>query len=127
MGSLSLPTLAEGQERQGDQETRSPGEGLSTRSPGLPVSLSPRLDLLVASFGDPVAADYAAYAGRSGDGKVTVAADARILRRVEAPARPYPLEDLARNAPPTAAGRGRFMALVLFLKPRLSEGDRCAL
>jgi hypothetical protein len=118
MGSLSLPALAEGSRIENGQ----PKEDVYRSSP--PSILDA---LLVVSFGDPVAADYAAYACGLGDGKVTVAADAKLLRRVEAPARPYPLEDLARNVPPTAAGRGRFTALVLFLKPRLSARDRSAL
>src|SRR5262245_56392660 len=125
MGGLSLLTQAEGLERPGDEETRRQKEGLSTRPSCLPVS-PPCLGLLVASFGDPAAADYAAYACRLGDGKVTVVADAGILRQVEAPARPYPLQDLAQAAPPTAAGRGPFTALILFLNPRLSERDRRA-
>jgi hypothetical protein len=124
MGSLSLPTLANKDEggRMKDEQSKE-YSGIHPSS----FCLHPSEVLLVASFGDAVAADYAAYACRLGEGKVTVVADTRVLRRVEAPARPYPLEDLTQAAPPSVAGRGRFTALILFLNSRLSERDRRAL
>jgi hypothetical protein len=80
--------------------------------------------LLIASFGDPVAADYAAYACRLGERNVAVVADAGLRRRVQPPALSYPLEDSSRGALQSATESGRVAALILFLNRRLTERDR---
>jgi hypothetical protein len=83
--------------------------------------------VLVVSFGDPAAADYATYACRRGDRNVTVVADEGVRRRVEAPIRSCPLENFSRGVPPAATGLGRAVSLILFMPPRLTARDRRAL
>jgi hypothetical protein len=83
--------------------------------------------VLVTSFGDPAAADYAVYACCLERRNVAVVADRGVRRLVEVPARVYSLDDVSRGALQTAAERGRFAALILFLNPRLTERDRRAL
>src|SRR5262249_14242281 len=109
MGNPSSPTLAERQAPISDCRL-----GLS----GLPAPLAPPppagLDLLVASFGDPAAADYADYVRRR------QTAGCRLeTAHLSDPAAPAALQE--------TVGRGRVGAIVLFLNPRLTERDRRAL
>jgi hypothetical protein len=82
--------------------------------------------LLVASFGDPAAADYAAFACRRAPAQVALVGDACTCRHVEAPARLYPL-----GGPPEFTFRftssDRVAAAVVFLPPRLTDAHRAAL
>ena len=113
MASQSLPIPADGQVRR--QESAARGQQLT--SCVLPADSG----LLVAGFGDAVAADYAAYACRLGNGNVAVVADEAVNRHVEAPARVVPLRDFSQAALKAANERGSFAGLILFLNPRLTS------
>src|SRR5262245_25943305 len=95
MGNLSLPTLAERPARAADLPAR---RGAAT---------PPELDLLVVSFGEATAADYADYVRRRRPEDCRV----EVLERSDRP----------------GVKRGPIRAIVLFLAPRLSERDRRAL
>src|SRR5262245_48579419 len=98
MGNLSLPTLAEGPEQVADLRAQA-----ATASP-------PGLDLLVVSFGDRAAADYADYACRQQNHCRT------HLVNLYDPS--------ATSNLPIAIGRSRVPSVILFLNPRLTERDR---
>jgi hypothetical protein len=80
--------------------------------------------LLVAGFGNAVAADYANYACNWGEGSVTVFAGAQISCQVQAPARAYNLEHFSPSVLSGVAERGGLAGLVIFLPSQLTDADR---
>ncbi len=96
MDSLSLATRSQG----GSSSAQEFAEAAPHRQRGV--------ELIVASFGDSVAEDYAAYVSGTDVGVVSCS-----------------LDPCGSNLP--KADCGRVSAVVLFLKPRLTDADRRAL
>src|SRR4051812_6708594 len=105
MASLFSPTPVE----QGMPQPANPGAA----GPGEEI-------LLVAGFGNPAAADYVAHVCGRGSPDVALVADADVCRRVDGPARLYPLDRSSRAVLRAATERARVRAVVLFLNPRLT-------
>jgi hypothetical protein len=80
--------------------------------------------VIVASFGNAAAADYAAFVHRSYQGDAVVVADERTRRLVEAPVRSLSMDEFLRSAPEIGNEHGQAPSLILFLNSRLNERER---
>ncbi len=109
MDSLSLPI---------------PAKRRAVRDSDLAAEVVTKHCLLVVSFGDPAAADYAAYACRDGSREVVVIGDRKLCRRVASPAQAYSFEELDRNDWQKNMEDQQDLALILFLNPRMPARER---
>ena len=82
--------------------------------------------VLVAGLGNPIAADFAAYAGRGSRDHVVLVGDAKIRALVEPPVRPLVPDGTLRTAPDVRGELGLASSLILFIPPRLTDEDRRA-
>jgi len=80
--------------------------------------------VLIASFGNPVAADYAAFVSQRSHGDALVVADERIRALVEAPARLLPIDELLRSSQDRGGELGEAPSLVLFIDSALNASQR---
>jgi hypothetical protein len=80
--------------------------------------------VLVASFGDAVAADYAAFVTQNSQGDTVVVADDKIGRLVEAPVRSLPMEEFLRSSQDIGSELGRMSSLILFIDSSLTARER---
>ena len=80
--------------------------------------------VLIASLGDPVAADYATYLGQQSRSAAVVVADDRVRRLVEPPSRTVAIDAFLRSAPATEREVGPMDSLVLFVGRRLTAPER---
>jgi hypothetical protein len=80
--------------------------------------------VLVASFGNPVAADYAAFVSQSSLGGAVVVADEKIRRLVEPPVRSLSMDEFLNSPPDIGSEHGRVPSLVLFVNSRLNARER---
>ncbi len=80
--------------------------------------------VLIASFGNALAADYAAFVSRSSHGNAIVVADEETRRLVEAPVRSLSMDEILRSTPDTWNVQGRVPSLLLFINPSLTERER---
>jgi hypothetical protein len=78
--------------------------------------------VLIASFGDPVAVDYAAFVSKRSPANAIVIADENILRLTDASTRSMAIDDL-RSSSDIATQDGRVESLVLFINARVSARD----
>jgi hypothetical protein len=121
MGNPPLPTLAEGLDRVASRGPRDADWHERSALDNLPsaTNRSARLELLVASFGDPEAADYVAYASRRAGGEMRLA-ECRLDGETGT------VGAMAVGSAVAQAASG-VRAVILFLRPKLSERDRRAL
>ena len=80
--------------------------------------------MLIASFGNAVAADYAAFVSQSSQGDAVVVADEKIRRLVEAPVRSLSMDEFLRSTPDIGSEHGRVDSLILFINSRLTARER---
>jgi hypothetical protein len=80
--------------------------------------------VLVASFGDTLSVDYAAFVGRHRRGQAVVVAGEEIRGLVEAPARFLPIVEFSGPTPPSPGDPDRIDFLILFLDSTLDENQR---
>jgi hypothetical protein len=78
--------------------------------------------VLIASFGDPVAVDYASFVSKCSRADAIVIADENIRGLTDASTRSMAIDDL-RSSPDTATQDGRVESLVLFINSRMSARD----
>ena len=80
--------------------------------------------VLIAGFGNAVAADYAAFVSQSSQGDAVVVADEKIRRLVEPPVRSLSMDEFLRSTPDLGSEHGRVPSLVLFINSRLTARER---
>ncbi len=80
--------------------------------------------VIIASFGNAVAADYAAFVSQSSQGDAVVIADEQLLRLVQAPVRSLSMDEFLRSTPDFRSEHGRVLSLILFINSRLSARER---
>jgi hypothetical protein len=97
------------------------GEGGPGRTATRPGAASREDVVLVAGFGNAVAADYAAFVRR---GDAVLVADGRIRALAEGGGRTVALDECVRSTADDWGGRGRGVSLVVFLSPRPTERER---
>ncbi len=96
-------------------------ETVATKEP------APRTDaLFVASFGNAVAVDYAAFVSQRSRGEVTVVGDEVVGRLVEPPVRSLSMNELIGSTPHFGGEHRDGPSMVLFLPPRLTKRARSA-
>ncbi len=83
--------------------------------------------VLVACFGNPVAADYADFVSQGSHADALVIADEKVRRLLKAPVRLLPVEELLRDSGRNWAEIGRTESIVLFVNSRLTLRDRACL
>ena len=81
--------------------------------------------VLIVSFGNAVAADYAAFVSRDFPGNVAAfVAEESIRRLVEAPVRSLSMDELSRLAPAFGTDNDCASSLVVFINSRLTAHER---
>src|SRR5262245_47481443 len=113
-GSLAPPALSD----------RVAEAGETSRTTPRPPAGSREDVVLIAGLGNPVAADYAAYVGRSSRGHALLVADEETRAPVEPPARSLAPDESWRPPSDVRGELGPASSLILFIPPRLTEEDR---
>jgi hypothetical protein len=80
--------------------------------------------VLVASFGDPVAVDYAAFVSQCGRSDAVVIAHEQIRGVIEAPARSIPIGELSELTQDRAGDFGLVSSLLIFIGSALTARHR---
>ena len=80
--------------------------------------------VLIAGFGNAVAADYAAFVCQRSQGNAVLVADEKIRRLVEAPVRSLSMDELLRPSPDNWSEHGQVTSLILFINSRLTARER---
>jgi hypothetical protein len=80
--------------------------------------------VLVASFGDALAVDFACFASWSSQSDVVVVAGEKNRRLVEAPLRSHPIDDCSWTAAQIGSEFGQVDSLILFISSRLTSCER---
>ena len=80
--------------------------------------------MLIAGFGNAVAADYAAFVSQSSQSDAVVVADEKIRRLVEAPVRSLSMDEFLRSTPDIGSEHGQVSSLILFINSRLTARER---
>ena len=80
--------------------------------------------VLIASFGNAVAVDYAAFVSQGSQVNAIVVADEKIRRLVESPVRSLSMDELLRSSPDNWSEHGRMPSLILFINSRLTARER---
>ena len=80
--------------------------------------------VLVAGFGDPVAADYAAFVSESSQGTAVLVAEETIRRHVEATVRSMSMDEWLQSTPDLWSEQGRVDSLILFIGSTLDARER---
>ncbi len=89
------------------------------------TGLATRRDtMLIASFGNAVAVDYAAFVCQNSRGDALLVGDDRICGLVEAPVRLLPLNVLLRSTPDRPSELCEVGSLILFTGSRLKARER---
>jgi hypothetical protein len=114
LDSPQPPILSDRESEAGEVGPTGPGTGRATREEVV----------LIASFGNAVAADFAEYVSQSSQGDAVVVGDERIRRLVEAPVRSLSLDECLRSTREVGSEHGRATSLILFIASRLSERER---
>lgn len=83
--------------------------------------------LIIASFGDAVAVDYAAFASQGSQGETIVIGDERIRRLLDDRIRSMPMDEFLRSTPESRSERDQATSLILFLPANLNESERVEL
>jgi hypothetical protein len=80
--------------------------------------------VLIASFGNAVAADYAVFVSQNSQSDAVVVADERVRRLVKMPVRSLSIDEFLCSNPNIGTNCGRLLDVVVFIKSVLTARDR---